>query len=204
MKLTGLADVFKVYLPKHIQYAKHGQIQPSCYMREVQHRLQSYLWKVITINFTEETNVKWNAAERPAAHQPPTLSSSSTLCAFLSSSLIRTCFLWAQRGSSSRGGSVQVWACMQITTIHCFSASSPPWDSCWIETYHLFGESLSVLTNWAAQPHSKFIKALFLRITHKAYLRADSQGKNYTLIFLVHTAQKQPHHTAALQLLFRF
>lgn len=55
------------------------------------------------------------------------------------------------------------------------------------------------------RPHPKFIKALFLRMTHKAYLRADSQGKNYTLIFLVHTLlRKQPRCTSALQVLFRF
>lgn len=93
-------------------------------------------------------------------------------------------------GFKKQKGSVQVWARMQITITHCFSAPSLSWDSHWIEMYHFFGEFLFFfLTEWRSLIQNTS-GHFFLRITHKPYLRTDSHQKTL-LLSLVHSAQKQ-------------
>lgn len=164
-----LAHFLKYVCQKHIQCAKQGQLQPRCYIRGFQHHLQSQPWKVITVNFTEE------AALLPTSPHSLFLLHSLSLPVLLpDKSLLPlgSVGFMQQRGISSGLG-------MHADHNNSLALALHPYPGIHAEL-RLTTSLVSCFLFWLTgkrSPHSKFIKALFLRITHKAYLRAGSQGK---------------------------
>lgn len=108
----------------------------------------------------------------------PTLSSSSTP----TSPPIRSCFLWAQQGVHTEKKRKKKGGHFKFGHAHNHNNSQHQRTigisaELRLRTSSLVTLLLFFLTNWAAQPHSKFIKAVSLRITPKANTK-ESWGKN--------------------------
>lgn len=111
----------------------------------------------------------WNC---PALLSTPTLSSSSTPSCFL----IRSCFLWAQRGSHSKEGTSSGLGMHAITNNAQHQCTVPvPGIHAELRLTTSSVTSLLFWQNRAAWPYSKFIKAASLRITHKYTQESDWQ-----------------------------